>query len=188
MTDIPTSQNDWFPDFKLISISNRNVIWPVGQTSSFDKKNRTKKTVCKGNPLWLPCFSGQTQGSAPTSLFDGDIGNEYLRSMVYFMVNLVDYFSEQKPSLFIRTEKYDGEYSIASIQEAFNRFFDECVSKQEEWLKWWKYLHILPWGSWASGSWLLFPTHYFIIPAKTGNIQIRHWFLFWYLSGMKNQK
>ena len=52
--------------------------------------------------------------------------------VVYFMVNLVDYFSRPKPSLFIRTMRYQGEVTVSGMQEAYNRFFSECVSKQAE--------------------------------------------------------
>ncbi|MFC2112998.1 lysophospholipid acyltransferase family protein [Bacteroidota bacterium] len=52
--------------------------------------------------------------------------------IVYFMVNLVDYFSKEKPSLFIRTEKFDGDLTRENIQDSYNRFYDNCVSKQVE--------------------------------------------------------
>lgn len=51
---------------------------------------------------------------------------------VYFMVNLVEYFTRQKPSLFIRIIKHEGDLSKAGLQEAYNRFFDKCVAKQSE--------------------------------------------------------
>ncbi|MFC2116771.1 lysophospholipid acyltransferase family protein [Bacteroidota bacterium] len=51
---------------------------------------------------------------------------------VFFLVNLVDYFSKQKPSLFVRTKKYEGAFSREVIQEAYNRFFEECVARQAE--------------------------------------------------------
>jgi len=47
-------------------------------------------------------------------------------------INLVDYFSNQKPTLFIRTKTYTGEYSAKKIEEAFNRFHMECVDKQRK--------------------------------------------------------
>ena len=52
--------------------------------------------------------------------------------LVYFLVDLVDFFSQQKPSLFIRTKLFEGDFSKEGIQEAYNRFFDECVAKQTE--------------------------------------------------------
>ena len=51
---------------------------------------------------------------------------------IYFLVNLVEYFSQQKPSLFIRSKRYEGDLSRASLQEEYKRFFEECVSKQSE--------------------------------------------------------
>ena len=52
--------------------------------------------------------------------------------LIFFLVDLVDYFSQQKPSLFIRTMKYDGELTKESMQTAYNLFFNECVAKQSE--------------------------------------------------------
>ena len=51
---------------------------------------------------------------------------------VWFMVNLVEYFANQKPSLFIRTKKYDGQLSKEGMQEGYNQFFNDCVAKQSE--------------------------------------------------------
>jgi hypothetical protein len=52
--------------------------------------------------------------------------------VIVFFVNLVDYFSEPKPSLFIRTRRYEGERSTEAIQKAYEQFFDDCVSLQVE--------------------------------------------------------
>jgi 1-acyl-sn-glycerol-3-phosphate acyltransferase len=52
--------------------------------------------------------------------------------IIVFLVNLVDYFSYQKPTLFIRTMRYDGELTKAHIQMAYNLFSNECVQKQAE--------------------------------------------------------
>lgn len=51
---------------------------------------------------------------------------------ILFMANLVDYFSERKPGLFIYISEYNGEkFDIESIQEAYNLFFSQCISTNE---------------------------------------------------------
>jgi 1-acyl-sn-glycerol-3-phosphate acyltransferase len=48
---------------------------------------------------------------------------------VIFMANLVDYFSEKKPSLFIYLKEYHGNAEDAGkIEEHYNIFYSECVS------------------------------------------------------------
>jgi 1-acyl-sn-glycerol-3-phosphate acyltransferase len=51
---------------------------------------------------------------------------------IVFNVNLVDYFPNPSPTLFIRTKSYRGALSAMAMQEAFNRFHAECISKQHE--------------------------------------------------------
>jgi 1-acyl-sn-glycerol-3-phosphate acyltransferase len=51
---------------------------------------------------------------------------------VVFNVNLVDYFSNPAPTLFIRTKSYRAVLSAKELQDAFNRFHSECLSKQHE--------------------------------------------------------
>ncbi len=48
---------------------------------------------------------------------------------IIFMANLVDYFSDEKPSLFIYLREYDSvEHNTERIQEDYNRFYSECIS------------------------------------------------------------
>lgn len=51
---------------------------------------------------------------------------------ILFNVNLVDYFPNPKPTLFIRTKSYDGELTARNLEEAFNDFHMECIAKQHE--------------------------------------------------------
>lgn len=47
---------------------------------------------------------------------------------IIFMANLVDYFSDRKPGLFIYISEYPGDKTdTLSIQEAYNHFFNECI-------------------------------------------------------------
>jgi 1-acyl-sn-glycerol-3-phosphate acyltransferase len=47
-------------------------------------------------------------------------------------INLVDYFSNPSPTLFIRTKSYQGELSAEEIEKAFNQFHADCISLQNE--------------------------------------------------------
>lgn len=51
---------------------------------------------------------------------------------IIFNINLVDYFPNPRPTLFIRTRCYRGEAKAKKIEEAFNRFHLECISLQHE--------------------------------------------------------
>lgn len=47
---------------------------------------------------------------------------------ILFMVNLIDYFSNRKPGIYIYVSEYlDQKRDTASIQEAYNIFFSQCV-------------------------------------------------------------
>jgi 1-acyl-sn-glycerol-3-phosphate acyltransferase len=48
---------------------------------------------------------------------------------IVFLANLVDYFSNEKPSLSIYLQEWNSSYTcIEKIQEDFNRFFQGCVA------------------------------------------------------------
>jgi 1-acyl-sn-glycerol-3-phosphate acyltransferase len=51
---------------------------------------------------------------------------------IIFNINLVDYFPNPAPTLFIRTRAYPGEATAQKLEDAFNRFHRECISKQHE--------------------------------------------------------
>ncbi|MBN1108313.1 MAG: lysophospholipid acyltransferase family protein [Bacteroidales bacterium] len=46
---------------------------------------------------------------------------------ILFLVNIIDYFSWAKPSLFMYFNEYQGDdRSFETLQEEFNRFYTEC--------------------------------------------------------------
>lgn len=51
---------------------------------------------------------------------------------ILFMVTLVDFFAYRKPSLFIRTRRWEGERDLLSLQEGFNAFHAGSVARQNE--------------------------------------------------------
>ena len=49
---------------------------------------------------------------------------------IIFLVNLVDYFSNQKPGLYMYLREYDGtDFSSETLQEKYNSFHEECVAE-----------------------------------------------------------
>lgn len=51
--------------------------------------------------------------------------------MILFYVALPDWFSEKKPALYVRVIEYSArERSFTDLEEAYNIFLDECISKQ----------------------------------------------------------
>lgn len=48
---------------------------------------------------------------------------------VVFVVNLVEYLSNQKPSLFIYFSEYKGILSREEIQESYESYYSDCVSE-----------------------------------------------------------
>ena len=51
--------------------------------------------------------------------------------MILFYVALPDWFSEKKPGLTIRVTEYPAtDRSASALEEAYNKFFNECISKQ----------------------------------------------------------
>ena len=52
---------------------------------------------------------------------------------ILFMANLVDYFSGPRPSVYFYFSDFDGsDYSPENIEEAYNRFYSQCVERQKE--------------------------------------------------------
>ena len=51
-------------------------------------------------------------------------------AQVVFSANLVDCFTEPKPTLSIYTESYGGTYTTAALEQAYNDFYARCLEKQ----------------------------------------------------------
>ncbi len=49
---------------------------------------------------------------------------------IILVVALVDYFGHKKPTLVINQKEYMGRSSVTEIQNAYNDFMQECISKQ----------------------------------------------------------
>lgn len=49
-----------------------------------------------------------------------------------FSVNLIDYFSNQKPSLYMYLQTYEGKNATLHIQQAYNNFYQLCLLRQQQ--------------------------------------------------------
>ena len=49
---------------------------------------------------------------------------------VVFSANLVDSFTEPKPTLSVYVETYNGAFTREALELAYNRFYTECMEKQ----------------------------------------------------------
>ncbi len=49
---------------------------------------------------------------------------------VVFSANLVDCFTESKPTLSVYAENYSGAYNLEEMEQAYNLFYAECLKKQ----------------------------------------------------------
>lgn len=54
------------------------------------------------------------------------------RIQVIYMVNLVDYFSNAKPSVYTFFEEYSGKYGTLEMQKGFNDFYQNCLGIQKQ--------------------------------------------------------
>jgi hypothetical protein len=52
-----------------------------------------------------------------------------VKPQVIFLVNLVDYFSDAKPQLYMYLREYNGtSFSTETLQKEFNFYYSECVA------------------------------------------------------------
>ena len=56
--------------------------------------------------------------------------NRERKVQVVFSANLVDCFTEPKPSLSIYTENYEGACTVEALEHAYNDFYARCLEKQ----------------------------------------------------------
>jgi len=50
-----------------------------------------------------------------------------------FQVNLVDYFSTQKPGIYLYIQDFSAEVKdMTSVQEKYNEFYKQCVDNQKK--------------------------------------------------------
>lgn len=54
------------------------------------------------------------------------------RIQICFVVNLVDYFSDPKPTDYFYFQEYnESSFEVCSLQKSFNNFYFQCIEKQK---------------------------------------------------------
>jgi 1-acyl-sn-glycerol-3-phosphate acyltransferase len=61
------------------------------------------------------------------------INNTANEIQILFVANLVDYFSNPKPCLFVYLTEYKSDnFQIGKIQSSYNRFYEQCLSENQK--------------------------------------------------------
>jgi len=105
-----------------------------GTRGAMESINYTAELLKDQNNLVLLFPQGKIESAYKTSFsFESGVGRIIDKAkgplQIVFMANLIDYFSDRKPGLFMYISEYkDDKYDFLSIQEAFNLFFKECIT------------------------------------------------------------
>jgi 1-acyl-sn-glycerol-3-phosphate acyltransferase len=104
--------------------------------SALESINYSKELLSNSHNTLLMYPQGEIQSKYKSGFVFQKGVSRILSSMnkdiqVVFLVNLIDYFSDKKPTLFM----YYGEYlfertDIEYFEKSFNEFYTECLSKQ----------------------------------------------------------
>jgi len=106
-----------------------------GSKNILESINYTSELLTNKNNLVLLFPQGKIQ-SLYTSSFQFEKGVERIlknancKVQIIFLANLVDYFSNPKPSLYMYLSEYQQlEISAETLQNDYNSFYAECVCK-----------------------------------------------------------
>ncbi|MFQ3579005.1 MAG: lysophospholipid acyltransferase family protein [Bacteroidales bacterium] len=98
--------------------------------------NYTAQLLENNNSLVLMFPQGKIQ-SLHIREFHFEKGIEYIVKktkkpfQLLMCVNLIDYFSSPKPTLYVYLKEYETtEYTTDAISAAYNRFYEECIKYQ----------------------------------------------------------
>ena len=108
-----------------------------GSRSIVESLNYTAELLNDKNNLVLMFPQGRIE-----SIYKNDFlfekGIEYVmnktgtRPQIVFLVNLIDYFSNQRPGLYMYLKEYNGtDISTGNLQKEFNRYYSECTAAQK---------------------------------------------------------
>jgi 1-acyl-sn-glycerol-3-phosphate acyltransferase len=106
-----------------------------GSRSIIETLNYTNEILSDKRNMVLMFPQGEIE-----SLYQGDIRFEkgiekIVRSntgkiQILFITNLIDYFSDEKPTLYIYLKEYEaGNITHESMEEAYNTFYSESISR-----------------------------------------------------------
>ena len=107
-----------------ISSRPRNIIESINYSSTIlDNKENILLIYPQGeiNSIYQSNF--QFKRGIEKIIKDKDI-------QLVFSANLIDYFSQPKPSLFIYIQDYKGDFTHKSIEEEYNKFYAKSLQYQ----------------------------------------------------------
>ena len=124
-------KKNWFFQYTggfSVRKSNRSLV---------ESLNYSAELLENTNNMVLMFPQGKIQSMHRTSfIFEKGIERILARTKkeveLVFEVNLVDYFSQAKPSVYLNATSYKGDYSLNAIQEAYNDFYRQCIQEQEK--------------------------------------------------------
>jgi len=104
--------------------NSRSILKTLNYTSELLRENQNMVLIFPQGKI-ESAYTSQINCEAGIGRIIEKIGNPV---QILFMANLIDYFSNRKPGLYIYVSEYLGQKrDTASIQEAYNLFFSQCV-------------------------------------------------------------
>ena len=106
-----------------------------GSRSIIESLNYTAELLSDKNNMVLVFPQGEiTSLYSPQLEFEKGFRNVLKKvgeePQIFFIVNLVDYFSDTKPSLYVYFKEYENKnLDSEKMQSDFNQFYSECISE-----------------------------------------------------------
>ncbi len=106
-----------------------------GSKSIIETINYTAQLLSDKNNLVLIFPQGEIRSMhTPEILFEKGIEHIIKKTNgkihLIFLVNIIDYFSSQKPGLYMYLKEHQGEdYTIEMLKTEYNRFYSECIAE-----------------------------------------------------------
>ncbi len=122
---------------QLVKLTHPNLVGGYsvrkGSRSAIESINYTAEILADRANLVLVFPQGKIESAYTYPLhFEGGVKHIIERSgplQIIFSANLVDYFSDRKPGLFMYISEYMGDkFDSGSIQDAYNNFYKQCLN------------------------------------------------------------
>jgi len=120
---------------KKFSFFNQTGGYSIRKKSreTIESINYTAELLRERGNMVLLFPQGKIESIYKTSFqFESGIGHVIKKAEcdihILFMANLIDYFSDRKPGLYIYIIEYKGnKFDVKSIQDAYNLFYNQCI-------------------------------------------------------------
>lgn len=122
---------------KKFSFFNQTGGYSIRKKSreTIESINYTAELLRERENMVLLFPQGKIESIYKTSFqFESGIGHVIKKNAcdihILFMANLIDYFSNRKPGLYIYVYEYkSNKFDVKSIQEAYNLFYSNCIAE-----------------------------------------------------------